>query len=75
MKKSFSYEIELKYLPKDDSALQEEYAYDEIFDWLRKHGREMALGVVLIALALTTIRVLGNTTPSALFKIIEAAGA
>ena len=40
---TMGYEIEFKYLPKDNSVPQEEYAYDEFFDWI-KENKEVVIG-------------------------------
>ena len=43
------YEIELKYLPKDDSAPQEEYEYTELYNWMMENQEQVATaGVVLL---------------------------
>ena len=46
---TMGYEIELKYLPKDDSAPQEEYEYTELYNWMMENqGQVATAGVVLL---------------------------
>ena len=46
---TMGYEIDLKYLPKDDSAPQEEYEYTELYNWLLEHENvSIAIGGALI---------------------------
>ena len=44
---TMGYEIEFKYLPKDNSVPQEEYAYDEFFDWI-KENKEVVMGFLTL---------------------------
>ena len=71
---TMGYEIEFKYLPKDNSVPQEEYAYDEFFDWV-KGNKEVVIGavfVLIIAITAATVVPTGGTSAVAIPTIVTA---